>query len=81
MNTLVAPNSMKGSLNAFDFADTVEKALFVSGKTAIIEMAEAWGMKLVKTGELNPLKATSIGTSELIEDALLKESNKKVREF
>ena len=26
MKLLVAPNSMKGSLNAFDFADTIEKA-------------------------------------------------------
>jgi glycerate 2-kinase len=26
LNILVAPNSMKGSLNAFDFADVVEKA-------------------------------------------------------
>ena len=27
MNILLAPNSMKGSLSAFEFANTVEKAL------------------------------------------------------
>ncbi len=122
MNILIAPNSMKGSLNAFDFADTVEKAFlnssarlntrkvpvadggdftgevlaralnaemvnvevrgplgekinskyYISGKTAIIEMADASGMKLVEKEELNPLKASSFGTGELISDAILK---------
>ncbi|HSO89157.1 MAG TPA: glycerate kinase [Draconibacterium sp.] len=125
MNILVAPNSMKGSLNAFDFAETVERALihysseinvrkvpvadggdftgeviaralnaetvyikvqgplgkrvnskyFVSGKTAIIEMADASGMKMVEKHELNPLKALSVGTGELIADAILKGSD------
>ena len=120
MNILIAPNSMKGSLNAFDFADTVEKALlysdlecttrkvpvadggdytgeilsriigagqidlnvtgplgspvnaiyWISGKLAIIEMAEASGMKQVITEKLNPLRASSIGTGELILDAI-----------
>lgn len=119
MNILVAPNSMKGSLNAFDFANTIEAALlhsglicsikkipvadggdftgeilrqaidaepinlqvtgplsdpvnatyWISGKKAIIEMAEASGMKQVKTERLNPLKATSFGTGQLILDA------------
>jgi len=122
MKILVAPNSMKGSLNAFDFADTVERAFlncsekfevrkvpvadggdftgevlqrslnakqvnlevtgplgekvqskyFISGKTAIIEMADASGMKLVETQKLNPLKASTFGTGELIADAILK---------
>jgi glycerate kinase len=122
MNILVAPNSMKGSLSAFDFANTVEDAFlsssphikirklpvadggdftgevlakalnavtikvevqgplgvkinskyFVSGKTAIIEMADASGMKLVDSRLLNPLKASSYGTGELIADAVLK---------
>jgi len=122
MNILIAPNSMKGSLNAFDFADIVEKALldfsskfrirkvpvadggdltgeiiakalnadrvkmevknpvgkkitsqyFISGKTAIIEMADASGMKLIDKNELNPLKTSSFGTGELINDAINK---------
>jgi glycerate kinase len=122
MKILVAPNSMKGSLSAFDFADTVEKALlnyspkfkvrkvpvadggdftgeilakalnaksvyvevrnplgktinskyFISGKTAIIEMADASGMKLIGKIDLNPLKTSSFGTGELIADAIKK---------
>lgn len=122
MNILIAPNSMKGSLSAFDFADTVEKALlnyssqikvrkvpvadggdftgeilakalkgetlkvqvrnplgkridskyFVSGKTAIIEMTDASGIKLVDKHDLNPMKTSSFGTGELIWDAIKK---------
>ena len=122
MNILIAPNSMKGSINAFDFADVVEKAFLscsqefnirkvpvadggdftgeilkrkmkaeeikvnvqgplgkmvkskyaISGKTAIIEMADASGIKLIKNQELNPFKASSIGTGQLISDAMEK---------
>lgn len=125
MNILIAPNSMKGSLNAFDFAETMEQAFlkssarfntrkipvadggdftgevlakalkarkikvsvrnpfmkvvdsmyFISGKTAIIEMANASGMKLIDRHELNPLIATSFGTGELISDAINKGCN------
>lgn len=120
MKILIAPNSMKGSLNAFDFADEIEKAFLefpgsfelkkipvadggdftgevlsrslkakqiettvlnpfgnlvnskysVSGKSAIIEMADASGMKLVDSKQLNPLKASSYGTGQLIKDAI-----------
>ncbi len=120
MKVLIAPNSMKGSLNAFDFADTVEKAFIESGQnfevrklpvadggdftgevlsrnlnaktvfvevlnpfgekikskytvfktTAIIEMADASGMKLVDPKLLNPLVASSYGTGQLIADAV-----------
>jgi glycerate kinase len=120
MKILVAPNSMKGSLNASDFADVVEQAFvscsskfqlkkvpvadggdftgevlqralnakpvhldvqgplgekvrskyFLSGQTAIIEMADASGMKLVEPSLLNPLKASSFGTGQLIADAI-----------
>ncbi len=122
MKILVAPNSMKGSLSAFDFAEIVEKALldhssdflvrkvpvadggdftgeilgrainaeriklmvhgplgnltgsgyFISGKTAIIEMADASGMKLIDSKDLNPMKTSSFGTGELISDAVLR---------
>src|SRR5690349_19446121 len=34
--------------------------------TAIIEMADASGIKLLKKDELNPLHATSFGTGELM---------------
>jgi len=122
MNILVAPNSMKGSLSAFDFADVVEKAFvdcshvfsvrkvpvadggdftgevlkrslhaeeirlnvvgplgektesryYIAEKRAIIEMADASGMKLVNSTQLNPLKASSYGTGQCIADAVSK---------
>jgi glycerate kinase len=40
------------------------------GTTAIIEMALASGMELLTTAELNPLKATTYGTGELLCHAL-----------
>jgi glycerate 2-kinase len=122
INILIAPNSMKGSLTAFEFADIVEEAFMqvspcfsvrklpvadggdgtgevlfraldaevvkekvvdalgrtihskyaVTGKTAIIEMADASGVKHLKAEELNPLKASSFGTGQLIKKALEK---------
>ena len=127
MNILVAPNSMKGSLSAFQFADLVEKAfcdtdpsffkvrklpvadggddtvnvlmkalgleeqqvavLDPLGRTiqtrygyangiAVIEMANASGIKLLKNDELNPLKASSFGTGQLILEAIQKGAKK-----
>ncbi len=125
MKILIAPNSMKGSLSAFDFADIVEKAFldcsnaflvqkvpvadggdftgevlhrnfqaeeikmnvrgplgeetesryFVAGNKAIIEMADASGMKLVNSKQLNPMKASSFGTGQLMADAISKGCN------
>ncbi|MCK3685157.1 glycerate kinase [Maribellus sp. YY47] len=122
MKILIAPNSMKGSLNAFDFADVLAKAFqqvspdfeihqvpvadggdftgevlarrlnaeevavtvtgpleapvnakyAVTGETAIIEMADASGMKLVERSALNPFIASSYGTGELMADAIQK---------
>lgn len=40
------------------------------GTTAFIEMAAASGLSLLSTDERNPLKTTSLGTGELIADAL-----------
>lgn len=40
------------------------------GKTAIIEMAEASGLKLLDLEERNPLRASTRGTGELILDAM-----------
>jgi glycerate 2-kinase len=120
MNILIAPNSMKGSLNAFAFTDVVQDAFLsvssdfnirklpvadggdftgevlakhlnakwvnidvigptgekvnskyaVSGTKAIIEMADASGMKLVSADELDPLIASSVGTGQLISAAI-----------
>lgn len=44
--------------------------------TAVIEMAEASGLPLVKKAERNPLKTTSFGTGELIINALDKGARK-----
>src|SRR5690554_1167942 len=117
---LVAPNSLKGSLSAFEFADVVEKAFrrvssvfevrkvpvadggdftgeilkqafkaspvevkvkdplgrtvtskyFKAGRTAIVEMADASGIKYLKQHELNPMMTSSYGTGELITAAI-----------
>lgn len=42
------------------------------GETAVIEMAQASGLTLLKTEERNPLKTTSYGTGELVVDAIRK---------
>lgn len=120
MKVLIAPNTMKGSLSTFDFADTVENALLqfssefeikkipvadggdltgevlernlhartievdvrdplgkvikskyaLAGKTAVIEMADASGMKLLSPHELNPYLTSTYGTGELIAHAI-----------
>lgn len=120
INVLVAPNSMKGSLNAFEFADIVEKAFAEvssaysirkvpvadggdftgevlrvalnanvvetetrdplgrtikskyarAGYKAVIEMADASGIKLLKSDELNPIETSSFGTGQLIREAV-----------
>lgn len=40
------------------------------GKTAVIEMATASGLRLLKTNELNPLLTSSFGTGEMMREAL-----------
>ena len=44
--------------------------LINNGKTAVIEMADASGLRLLNSAELNPLKASSYGTGEMIKRAL-----------
>lgn len=44
--------------------------LIENGRTAVIEMADASGLRLLKHDELNPLLATSYGTGEMIKTAL-----------
>lgn len=44
--------------------------LINDGKTAVIEMAEASGIRLMQSKELNPMKASSFGTGQLIKAAL-----------
>ena len=118
MRILIAPNAMKGSLSAIEFANAIVEGLLLANKDfelvkrpladggdgtlevlvnamggifipvkvhdpmgraiiarfgwvaeskcAIIEMAEASGLKLLTTSELNPMIASSHGTGELI---------------
>ena len=49
---------------------TTSFGLIDEGKTAVIEMADASGLRLLKRDELNPLLATSFGTGEQIKMAL-----------
>lgn len=44
--------------------------LIENGKTAVIEMADASGLRLLKKDELNPMHTSSFGTGELIKFAL-----------
>lgn len=121
MKIIVAPNSFKGSLDAFQVAKAIEQGLLDSkldasctllpiadggdhtldvflawrggtlksklvhgplgnkvkanwamideGKTAVIEMAKASGIGLLDESELDPLKASTFGTGELIYEA------------
>ena len=45
-------------------------------KTAVIELAAASGLRLLKPGEYDPLTTTTAGTGELILEALEKNANK-----
>ena len=45
-------------------------ALLEEGRTAVVETAAASGITLLKPEELDPLSASSIGTGELIQDAI-----------
>lgn len=58
--------------NALGRAITAHFGLADAGQTAIIEMADASGLRQLKTTELNPLIANSYGTGELIKAALHK---------
>jgi len=44
--------------------------LIEKGKTAVLDMASASGLELLKREELNPMKASTYGTGELIKAAL-----------
>jgi len=57
---------------------TAQFGLIDKGKTAVIEMADAAGIRLLKKEELNPLMANTIGTGEMIRQALDKGARKIV---
>jgi glycerate kinase len=50
--------------------------LIDNGQTAVIEMANASGLRLLNIAELNPLQANSSGTGEMIKHALDKGARK-----
>jgi glycerate kinase len=50
--------------------------LIDDGQTAVIEMADASGLRLLNDGERNPLQASSFGTGELLVKALDKNVKK-----
>lgn len=50
--------------------------LIDEGKTAVIEMADASGLRLLKKEELDPMRTSSYGTGELIKAALDKGVNR-----
>ncbi len=49
---------------------TAKYAILNDGKTAVIEMSAASGMSLLKKSELNPMRAATFGTGQLILSAL-----------
>src|SRR5690625_2439151 len=63
---------LRGQLKHVNVSDPLGRKIKTSyslinkGKTAVIEMADASGIHLLKSEERNPLKATSIGTGELL---------------
>lgn len=74
---------LRGQLKHVNVSDPLGRKIKTSyslinkGKTAVIEMADASGIHLLKPEERNPLKATSIGTGELLLHAL----DQGVRQF
>lgn len=54
------------------FGKTIQASFGIidNGKTAVIEMANASGLRLLQPGELNPLRASSAGTGEQVIAAL-----------
>jgi glycerate kinase len=67
---------MEGTFYETESADPLGRRIKTSigftddGKTAVIEMADSSGLKLLKPEEYDPLHASSFGTGELIRTAL-----------
>ncbi len=49
---------------------TASYGLLPDGRTAVMEMASASGIELVSAGDLDPMKATTYGTGELMRAAI-----------
>jgi len=74
MEVLVkAKNGSKKSLTASDPLGrtiSIDIGLINQNKTAIIEMASASGLRLLRPEDYNPMKASSFGTGQLIKSAI-----------
>lgn len=72
---------LKGIIQMVEVKDPLGKKIsanysIINGDTAIIEMTEASGLRLLALKELNPLHTSSFGTGQLIKDALDKKVKK-----
>lgn len=54
----------------------IQASYFMSGNTAFVEMAKASGLVLLAKNERNPLKTSTLGTGELIANALAHDAKK-----
>ena len=67
---------LHGSIETTEVSDPLGRkitslfGLIEKGKTAVIEMADASGLRLLQRNEYNPMLATTFGTGELIKAAL-----------
>ncbi|HZG25459.1 MAG TPA: glycerate kinase [Chitinophagaceae bacterium] len=74
----------KGVLVKTEVLDPLKRKLHTAfgmiddGRTAVIEMADASGLRLLNPAELNPLKASSFGTGQQVKVALDKGATKIV---
>ena len=50
--------------------EEMQARLGIIGETAVVEMAEASGLRLLKRDQLNPMRTTTYGTGQLIKAAL-----------
>jgi glycerate kinase len=73
---LLIAQKLKGKTVSCEVSDPLGRKttssfdLIDEGRTAVIEMANASGLRLLSANELNPLKASSYGTGELMKAAL-----------
>ena len=73
LEAFLAAGGERVSINALDpllRPITAEYGLVDEGRTAVIEMALASGLELLRPDELNPMAASTYGTGQLLADAL-----------
>lgn len=70
--TLITGGQMLSKEVADPLGRPIQASYGLSGQTAYIEMATASGLKLLSQNERNPLKTSTYGTGQLIQDAIEK---------